>query len=71
MTEQPAHVQRMQAESDALQDKITKLGAFVESETFEGLGELDRGLLLIQRDAMVAYANALCLRLNRAEGVPA
>ncbi len=62
----PQHVQRMVGELAQLNDKIEKLNTFLEGERFNALPEDDHSLLKTQGSAMVAYANALTVRVERA-----
>ena len=66
----PPHVQRMYAESAELNDRLTKLNAFLGSETFLALPEPDRHALEVQCKAMTAYSAALTTRINRFNPVP-
>lgn len=61
----PLHVTRMEAERDALQEKIDKLVLFFDTALFGGLLELDRNLMFAQYDAMVKYVTILSIRLSR------
>ena len=58
------HEQRMVAELAALNDKLTKLCAFLESEKFATLDEDAQSLLRVQAGGMRIYANALTVRVE-------
>ena len=62
----PPHVQRMHGEHAELNDRFTKLCAFMETDTFAGLPEDDRHLLEAQATGMRVYLNALTSRIDRA-----
>jgi len=59
------HQQRVVDEATELKDKRDKLGAFFSTEIYNGLDEIDKGLLVAQHGAMVAYSNILDLRISR------
>lgn len=59
-------VQRMIDEGSALMDKVEKLHAFMLTETFTQLAEIEQGLLSAQWNAMKAYADILSARLHLA-----
>lgn len=63
----PVHVQRMAKEHAELVDRIEKLDAFTNTETFLELSELDRTELLEQGILMAKYRNKLKDRLDRAQ----
>lgn len=63
----PPHVQRMHGEYAELDDRFTKLCAFMETETFASLSDEDRHLMQAQATAMRAYLNALSIRIDRCE----
>lgn len=56
-------VERMKAERDELFERIRKLNAFIGTETFSGLGELERVLLTEQLAAMDTYDRLLLRRM--------
>lgn len=65
--QQPPHVTRMIDEAAALEEKLTKLAAFTESDAFEGLSAIDQRLLYAQEGAMNAYLQVLQIRIARAD----
>lgn len=56
------YIQRLQLEYRDLLDKVTKLQAFVNTESYDKLDELQRLYLLGQLSSMKAYLNYLRLR---------
>ena len=58
------HEQRMVAELAELNDKFTKLCAFLESDRFAALDEGAQDLLKAQVNGMRIYANALTVRVE-------
>lgn len=66
LTETPPHVQRMVAEQAELDRKVGKLSAFLATQTFEALPEIDRELLRKQYAAMRQYSKVLGKRVERA-----
>lgn len=64
----PPHVQRMVEERDQLEDRLTKLTAFFDTDTFVGLDEHDRVLMQSQASLMTAYRDILNARIERANG---
>lgn len=58
--------ERMVAEKSDLDDKIKKLGEFIDGHVFSGLDAEDQTLLRMQRIAMVSYSRILTQRLRRA-----
>lgn len=63
---QPAHVARMVEERDQLDDRTTKLEAFVGTATYAGLDAEDKALLAQQLTHMQGYRTMLISRLMRA-----
>ncbi len=61
----PDYQQRVIAERDALDGKLTKLDAFRLTPTFVGLSLDDQGLLVQQSDYMRGYLNVLDQRIQR------
>lgn len=61
----PPHEQRMAAELAGLNDKLSKLCVFLESEKFATLDEDAKDLLKAQANGMRVYANALTARVER------
>lgn len=55
---------RLVVERDELDDKLTKLEAFIGSNRFENLDERNRKLLVAQRDAMRQYSDILNVRIS-------
>ena len=64
----PPHVQRMVAELEQLDDRISKLGKFQGTDIYASLPEEERKDLDTQAQCMVAYWNALLIRVERARG---
>ena len=58
----------MLVELKELNDKIAKLDAFLNTETYENLDDHRSELLVLQRNAMVQYAMILSFRC-KAEGI--
>ena len=59
------HEQRVVDEHKDLDEKLDKLIDFVAGEFFAGLPEVDRILLLTQKDQMFCYLNTLHSRIER------
>ena len=57
--------QRVVDEYRALDEKVEKLEAFLESEAFDKLELVDRTLLIQQHNAMSLYAHVLNSRIER------
>ncbi|MDN5449599.1 MAG: hypothetical protein L0G06_01750 [Enterobacterales bacterium] len=58
------HQQRVVDEANGLEDKLTKLSAFIESSpVFAGLDSMQQDLLKAQAGAMSAYLQILKLRI--------
>lgn len=57
--------QRVLDEHSELKDRLEKLTAFLETETFKNLEEDDRSLLEIQQMTMVNYEKVLGVRVNK------
>ncbi|MDN6228453.1 MAG: hypothetical protein L0J12_04410 [Enterobacterales bacterium] len=58
------HQQRVVDEANELEDKLTKLSAFIESSpVFAGLDSMQQDLLKAQAGAMSAYLQILKLRI--------
>lgn len=62
----PPHVQRMAEEYNALNDKITKIKAFIGSQTFAGLSQEEQENLCEQMLHMCRYENVLLRRYETA-----
>lgn len=60
----PPHQQRVIGEKAQLDDKLTKLTAFLQGETFKALPEDEQDRLLRQSIAMRDYAAALDERIS-------
>ena len=58
---------RLYIESNELTDKINKLSSFLDSEEYDKLDPLNRGLLSAQVTAMATYSNILLLRIAELE----
>lgn len=56
---------RLIEEQVQLEDKLTKLNAFLESEKSKGVDPVQRSLLIIQAGAMYTYKECLKERLSR------
>ena len=59
------HEQRVVDERNELADNLAKLTAFFHTVIFEGLQEVDQGLLVTQEDQMTAYLVTLNSRIKR------
>ena len=59
---------RMLVELKELNNKIAKLDAFLDTDTYNNLDELRHVLLVLQRNAMEQYAIILACRC-KAEGI--
>ena len=66
MTQLAPHVQRMCDELSELEERMAKLVAFTETDTFKSLSETEQSLLLAQSTAMATYSNILNLRIKLA-----
>lgn len=60
-------ITRMEQEGKELLEKMTKLHAFLESEAFKQLNELDRDLMNMQYGNMFAYCVTLGIRIKQAK----
>lgn len=60
-----AHEQRVVDEFKDLVDKLGKLVAFIDSDTFTSLPEEDRRLLVLQSASMATYIYILEQRIDR------
>ena len=58
-------IQRVVTEKSELDEKIAKLEAFTKSDAFNGIDDVQRGLLKIQLNAMATYSQVLEERLWR------
>jgi len=58
-------IQRVVTEKSELDEKIAKLEAFTKSDAFNGIDNVQRGLLKIQLNAMATYSQVLEERLWR------
>ena len=58
------HQQRVVDEKNELDDKLAKLGAFLESDTFANLNIIERGQLHRQYQSMSEYSKILGERIN-------
>lgn len=59
------HQERVVAEKKDLDEKIAKLSAFFDTETFAKLPDVDKGDLERQMAFMQGYSDTLGLRINR------
>ena len=60
-----AHEKRVIEEYEELESKIAKLTSFMETEVFESILPEDKGLLMIQLEAMKMYSSTLMRRIER------
>ena len=58
-------IERLRQERDELEEKITKIKSFNNSESFEYLDKEDQDLLIAQENAMVTYHSILQMRLKK------
>jgi len=58
-------ISRLSDEKSQLDEKIAKLEAFSKSDAFNGIDNVQRGLLKIQLNAMATYSQILDERLWR------
>ena len=58
------HVQRVEFEKEELDDKLTKLKAFLVSNYYQGLSEEMKLLLEEQAEVMKKYSDILAKRLT-------
>ena len=56
---------RLIEEKNQLDEKIGKLDVFIKSDAFNGIDNVQRGLLKIQLNAMITYSQVLDERLWR------
>ncbi len=59
----PDYLGRMRIELKELDEKINKLGDFIESEKFEALDDVQKHYLIIQLNAMKVYEEILAARI--------
>ncbi|WP_442959307.1 crAss001_48 related protein [Providencia sp. PROV036] len=64
-TKMQPHQQRVVDEKTELDDKITKLAAFIGSDTYKTLEHEDQALLSGQLNHMCSYSETLSLRIER------
>lgn len=62
------YIERMEKESEELQQRISDLGAFQRTEVFYTLEEVAQWEMQDQMHAMQQYANTLNKRIARAKG---
>ena len=64
------HLRRMKKELNKLDEKITKLSAFINEEDgkYQTLCEFDQDLLIAQASSMYTYSTILGLRLDLGHG---
>jgi len=65
LEKQDAFLERLINEEKELGEKIAKLEAFLKSDAFKGIDNVQRGLLKIQLIAMATYSQILDERLWR------
>lgn len=58
-------LQRLSDEKSELDEKISKLESFTKTDAFNGIDNVQRGLLKIQLNAMATYSQVLDERLWR------
>lgn len=63
------HLQRMELELEVLTERVGKLSAFMETQMFRDLPEVDSDLMINQIEAMETYRVSLASRLARATTV--
>lgn len=64
-------IQRMELEREELEQRLSKLLAFIAGPgPFQDLPPIDRNLLMVQADAMQTYGTILSTRLSLAKDVP-
>lgn len=61
------YIDRMKSEKADLEQRITKLLAFMESDKFAQLDDIDKRLLRMQYSGMETYRTALAFRLLRVD----
>lgn len=59
------HEERVVAEKNELIDRLIKLDAFLDGEVCGKLHDIDKGLLIEQREYMANYLEILFLRIER------
>lgn len=64
MKEENERLDRLSAEREELAKKITKLKAFMKSNTYKQLDDFDKTILQEQKHSMKSYKRALDLRLK-------
>lgn len=65
MSDVPEYQARVIAEKAELDERISKLGAFLDGEVFKTLDIEDRALMMAQLTAMHAYSYTLGGRIER------
>ena len=63
----PDYLARMRIELRELEEKINKLGGFIESEKFETLDDVQKHYLIIQLNAIKVYEEILTARIHYEE----
>ena len=56
---------RVEAELGDVSARIKALGAFLYSQSFNALSDVQRSLLIVQKDAMETYRSVLLQRLTQ------
>lgn len=65
ISHKPAFIQRLVGERAQLDEKITKLRAFISSDAGKTVCGIDGALLLEQLDLMISYRDVVSKRLDR------
>lgn len=68
MSEPTTYQQRMTAELEELNTRLTKLSVFIDTPAFLALPSIERGDLRVQHFAMHEYSIALTRRVARTDG---
>lgn len=63
--EKPGYVIRLENEFEELTNRIEKLSAFISTDTFKSLDEIEQDDLLNQLEVMIEYSAILNRRLGR------
>ena len=60
-------IERVRDELNSLTDKINKLKAFINSESYLNTNEMQQELLIMQYDSMLDYQSCLIARIKNLE----